>query len=379
MKNRIAKGYLLNTVVIAVLLIGFSVIKSAFGDSSSFKLTFAPSLWQCCYLIILAASLNLVLGFLGQLSLGHCGFMAIGAYTAALLSLACQRAGVFEGKTGPAFVLVLFGCILAAGILSAIVGLLVGIPVLRLKGDYLAIITLGFGMIIVNIINNLPFAGQEGLALGSASASLYKNGLGFGTAAKVTYIWVAIAVTVVCLTMMFMFIRSKYGRAIRAIRDDEIAASASGINTSYYKIFTFTFSAFFAGVTGALYACANATLSTSSFAFANGGILNSTFVVVMVVLGGMGSLTGSIVSAVIMFVVNYQIKNGVWVQSLPGFLAGIFAYPMLVYALILIAVIMFRPKGIFGTYEFSLLNLTRDIRKNSLTRALRKADKRGAK
>ena len=379
MKNRIVKGYLLNTAVIAVLLIAFALIKSDFGNSSSFKLTFAPSLWQCCYLIILAASLNLVLGFLGQLSLGHCGFMAIGAYAAALISLACQRAGVFDGKSGPAFVLVLFGCLLAAGVLSAIIGLLVGIPALRLKGDYLAIITLGFGMIIVNIINNLPFAGQEGLAQGSASASLYKNGLGFGTAAKVTYIWAAIAVTLACMIMMFMFIRSKYGRAIRAIRDDEIAASASGINTSYYKIFTFTYSAFFAGIAGALYACANATLSTSSFAFANGGILNSTFIVVMVVLGGMGSLTGSIISAVIMFVVNYQIKNGVWVQSLPGFLTGIFAYPMLVYALILIAVIMFRPKGIFGAYEFSLLNFFRDIKKNNARRVQLKADKKGAK
>ena len=307
MKNRIAKGYLLNTAVISIILIVFASVTTSYGSSSGFKLIFAPSLWQCSYLIILAASLNLVLGFLGQLSLGHCGFMAVGAYAAALISLACQRAGVFAEKSGIEFILVMFGCILAAGVLAAFIGLLVGIPALRLKGDYLAIITLGFGMIIVNIINNLPFAGQEGLEMGSASASLYKNGLGFGTAAKVNYLWVAVSVTLVCVTMMFMFVRSKYGRAIRAIRDDEIAASASGINTSYYKIFTFTFSAFFAGIAGALYTCANATLSTSSFAFSNGGILNSTFIVVMVVMGGMGSLTGSIVAAIIMFIVNYEI------------------------------------------------------------------------
>ena len=378
MKNRTAKGYIINAAVIALFIAGFAVIRASSGGSESFKLILVPSLWQCCYLIILAASLNLVLGFLGQLSLGHCGFMAIGAYAAALISLACERAGVFADKSGPAFVLVLIGCIIAAGLLAALVGLLVGIPALRLKGDYLAIITLGFGMIIVNIINNLPFAGQEGLASGSASASLYKNGLGFGTASKVTFVWVAIAVTLVCLVMMFMLVRSKYGRAIKAIRDDEIAASASGINTSYYKIFTFTYSAFFSGVAGALYACANATLSTSSFAFTNGGILNSTFIVVMVVLGGMGSLTGSIVSAVIMFFVNYEIKNGVWVKSLTGLLGGIFAYPMLVYAVILIVVIMFRPRGIFGTYEFSLLNLSRDIRESRAKRALRKADKKEA-
>ena len=377
MKNRTAKGYILNTVVIAAMLIGAFIIQKAFAGNQSFKLILVPSIWQCCYLIILAASLNLVLGFLGQLSLGHCGFMAIGAYAAALISLACQRAGVFTEAKGLTFVLVLVACIVIAGILAALVGLLVGIPALRLKGDYLAIITLGFGMIIVNIINNLPFAGQEGLANGSAAASLYKNGLGFGTASKVTYLMVALIVTLLCIIMMFMFIRSKYGRAIRAIRDDEIAASASGINTSYYKIFTFTYSAFFAGIAGALYACANATLSTSSFAFTNGGILNSTFVVVMVVLGGMGSLTGSTLAAIIMFFVNYQIKNGMWVKSLSGFLSGMFAFPMLVYAIILIIVIMFRPKGIFGTYEFSLINFRRDLQNRRAQRAMQKADRKG--
>ena len=120
-----------------------------------------------------------------------------------------------------------------------------------------------------------------------------------------------------------MFIRSKYGRAVRAIRDDEIAAAASGINTGYYKVLTFAFSAFFAGMAGALYACCNASLSTVSFSFTNGSILNSTFVVVMVVLGGMGSLTGSVVSAVIMFLLNYQIANGAWVDALPGFIRGV--------------------------------------------------------
>lgn len=377
-KNRTVQGYILNTLVIAILLIGFSFIKESFGKAGDFKLIIAPSIWQCCYLIILAASLNMTLGFLGQLSLGHCGFMAIGAYAAALISLAAERAGVFEEKSGIAFILVLAFCIIIAGLLAAIVGLLVGIPALRLKGDYLAIITLGFGMIIVNIINNLPFAGQEGLALGSAAASLYKNGLGFGTALKVTYIWVAVLVTLVCIVMMFMFVRSKYGRAIRAIRDDEIAASASGINTSYYKTFTFAYSAFFAGVAGALYACSNATLSTASFAFSNGGILNSTFVVVMVVLGGMGSLTGSIVAAIIMFFVNYQIKNGLWVKVLPLWLQNIFAFPMLVYAIVLIIVIMFRPKGIFGTYELSLRNFFFDLKKQRQARLLQKQNNKEA-
>ena len=378
-KNKTGFGYLLNTIVIILLFTAFQIITGIFGSHGSFKLVVVPCLWQCCYLIILAASLNLVLGFLGQLSLGHCGFMAIGAYTAALLSLACERAGLFEDKEGAVFILILFGCIIAAGILAALVGLLVGVPALRLKGDYLAIITLGFGMIIVNIINNLPFCGQDGLAQGSAAASLYKNGLGFGSTDKVAYIWVALLVTILCLTLMFMFIRSKYGRAIKAIRDDEIAASASGINTSYYKVFTFAYSAFFAGIAGALYACANATLSTSSFAITNGGILNSTFVVVMVVLGGMGSITGSVVAAVIMFLVNYQIKNGSWVTALPTSVQGIFEYPMLVYAIVLIVVILFRPKGIFGTYEFSLMNLRRDMKASLARKSAERAERKGAK
>ena len=378
-KNKTGFGYLLNTIVIILLFTAFQILTGVFGAEGPFKLVIVPCLWQCCYLIILAASLNLVLGFLGQLSLGHCGFMAIGAYTAALLSLACERAELFTKKEGAVFILILFGCIIAAGLLSALVGLLVGVPALRLKGDYLAIITLGFGMIIVNIINNLPFCGQDGLAQGSAAASLYKNGLGFGSKDKVAYIWVALLVTILCLTLMFMFIRSKYGRAIKAIRDDEIAASASGINTSYYKVFTFAYSAFFAGIAGALYACANATLSTSSFAFTNGGILNSTFVVVMVVLGGMGSITGSVVAAVIMFLVNYQIKNGSWVTALPASVQGIFEYPMLVYAIVLIVVILFRPKGIFGTYEFSLMNLRRDMKASLARKSAERAERKGAK
>lgn len=361
MKKAIRRGYAVNTIVLVAVYALCVVLSNVFADVSNFKLILVPSVWQCCYLIILAASLNLVLGFMGQLSLGHCGFMAIGAYTAALMSLAFQRAGVYDEKSGLAFILVLILCVICSGALAAVFGVLVGIPALRLKGDYLAIITLGFGLIIVNVINNLPFAGQNGLSEGVASSSLYQNGLGFGSTAKVTYLWVALAVTIICVVLMFMFIRSKYGRAVRAIRDDEIAASASGINTGYYKVLTFAFSAFFAGIAGALYACSNATLSTVSFSFTNGSILNSTFVVVMVVLGGMGSLTGSVVSAVIMFFLNYQIANGSWVSSLPGFIRGIFTYPMLVYAIVLIVIIMFRPKGIFGTYEFSLLRTPREF------------------
>ncbi len=336
-------------MVIAVLL--------SRSSSQAVKLKLIPCIWQCCYLIILAASLNLVLGYLGQLSLGHCGFMAVGAYTAALLSLAFQRAEFFTVKSDASFALVLVLSILAAGCVAALLGLLVGIPALRLKGDYLAIITLGFGMIIVNLINNLPFCGQQGLSMGSASSSLYANGLGFTNNEKMRFMWVAVLVVILSLVLMYAFVRSRYGRAIRAIRDNEIAASAAGLNVSYYKILTFVISAFFAGVTGALYACANSALATTTFAFTNGSILNSVFAVVMVVVGGMGSLTGSVFAAIGMFLLNYTIKNGSWVAALPGFLKQIFTYPMLVYSIALVVVIMFRPHGIMGTAEFSLYEL----------------------
>ncbi len=354
-KSETRTRYLVNFIAVVLLFVLSLVMSNAGGDT--LKLKVVPSIWQCCYLIIMAASLNLVLGFLGQLSLGHCGFMAVGAYTAALLSLAFQRAGFYDEKSGPAFLLVLLLSTLAAGILAALMGLLVGIPALRLKGDYLAIITLGFGMIIVNVINNLPFCGQQGLGQGSASSALYATGLGFSNDEKVQYLWVAVLVVILCMTAMLLFVRSKYGRAIRAIRDNEIAASTSGINVSYYKVLTFTISAFFAGVTGALYSCCNAALATTAFAFTNGSILNSVFIVVMVVVGGMGSMTGSVIAAVTLFLLNYTIKNGAWVSALPAFLQNVFTYPMLVYSIVLIIVILFRPRGIMGSREFALCDV----------------------
>lgn len=354
-EEKIALRYLVNGIVLAVLL-GISIYIS-FAGGDTLKLKVVPSVWQCCYLIIMAASLNLVLGFLGQLSLGHCGFMAVGAYASALISLAFQRAGVYDEKAGTAFAFVVIISVISAGLLAAVLGLVVGIPALRLKGDYLAIITLGFGMIIVNLINNIPFCGQQGLSQGAASASLYANGLGFSNDEKMKYMWIGILTVILCMTIMFMFVRSKYGRIIRAIRDNEIAASASGINVSFYKVMTFAFSAFFAGVAGALYSCCNSALATTSFAFTNGSILNSVFIVVMVVIGGMGSLTGSVVAAIGMFLLNYIIKNGTWVNTLPGFLKSVFTYPMLVYSIALIVVIMFRPRGILGSSEFALCDI----------------------
>ena len=169
--------------------------------------------------------------------------------------------------------------------------------------------------------------------------------------------WLVITVTVVCVAAMWLFISSKYGRAIKSIRDDEIAAAASGVNTTYYKILTFVISAFFAGLAGGLYATCFSSLATASFTFTSSSIWNSTFIVVLVVLGGMGSMTGSVIAAAAMYLLNYEIKNGAWVSAAPAFVQSLFAFPMLIYALVLMIVIIFKPRGLLGTYEFSFSRL----------------------
>ncbi len=361
-----------------VLLFAVVLLLGQVLPDNTYRRVLVPIIWQMCIFILLGTSLNLTLGYLGQLTLGHMGFAGIGAYTAALSSLALERAGVFEAsKAAPGqLILVVLGCCLLGAIFAGLLGLLVGIPALRLRGDYLAIVTLGFGLIVENVIANLPFAGGDGLASGTASSSLYANGLGLSTSLQAKYVWLVLGITVLCIALMCMFIRSKYGRAIEAIRDDEIAAAASGVNTTYYKILTFVISAFFAGLAGGLYATCFSSLTTASFTFTSASIWNSTFIVVIVVLGGMGSMTGSVLAAVAMYLLNYEIKNGAWVSALPSFVQSLFQFPMLIYALVLLVVIIFRPRGILGTYEFSLDRLLFDGRLAGKKKA--KARKGGA-
>lgn len=326
--------------------------------------------------IILATSLNVATGYLGQLPLGHAGFMAVGAYAGGIFMKAVPVQELLKsGNTGAAIPYILLALLISA-VVAGIFGILIGIPALRLRGDYLAIVTLGFGLIVENVIANLPFAGGDGLASGTASSSLYANGLGLPTSLQAKYVWLVLGITVLCIALMCTFIRSKYGRAIEAIRDDEIAAAASGVNTTYYKILTFVISAFFAGLAGGLYATCFSSLTTASFTFTSASIWNSTFIVVIVVLGGMGSMTGSVLAAVAMYLLNYEIKNGAWVSALPGFVQSLFQFPMLIYALVLLVVIIFRPRGILGTYEFSLDRLLFDGRLAGKKKA--KARKGGA-
>lgn len=287
-------------------------------------------LMVCCISIIMATSLNITVGYLGQLALGDCGFMAIGAYTAALLSKAMDASGILVG--GGLDTIRFLLAVLAGGILASLFGVLVGIPALRLRGDYLAIITLGFGEIIRVVIQNLKFAGGKGFAAGQAGQAL----IGIN---RIANLYVVFWVTVLCVSLLYTLMRSRFGRAITAIRDDDIAASASGLNTTFFKVFAFAVSAFFAGIAGGIFAHYIGSLNAASF-----GWLKSTEYVIMVVFGGMGSLTGSVVAATLLSI-------------LPEALRSFSDYRMLLYSVALVLIMIFKPTGLMGTYEFSLSRL----------------------
>lgn len=302
-----------------------------------------PLLWQTCFLIVAAISLNLVVGTMGQLSLGHCGFMAIGAYASALFSLWCQRKDLFVCKEGVWYLTIVLASLFVALMLTWIVGYLVAIPALRLKGDYLAIITLGFGLIIVNVINNLPFAGMEGLSLGSSSSVLYKNGLGFSNYLLCKWIFIPVISTGVVLYLINCLVDSPMGKNVKAICQDPIGAGACGIDVPKCKIEIFAMSAALTSVAGWLYACSMTTLTTSTFSFSNNGILSSSFLVAICVMGGLGSTKGVCISATAVSITNY-ILGQMGLNQLPGALGVIFSYPMLVYGILLMVFTLWNPK-----------------------------------
>ncbi|MCL2600069.1 MAG: branched-chain amino acid ABC transporter permease [Treponema sp.] len=267
---------------------------------------------------IMAMSVNMIVGITGQLSLGQAGFMAIGAYTCIF----------FHFDVG----LPLPIAAVCAVLFTAFMGFLIGFPVLKLSGDYLAIVTLGFGEIIRVVLNNLgPLTGGP-------------SGRQFNTImARIGYGWLAFAVTtgtlIVVLALLQNFLRSSYGRAIKACREDEIAANANGINIFRYKMLGFVISAFIAGVGGALFAMVQGFVVPDVAQF-----LRSIDFLIFVVLGGMGSMTGAILSAYVL-------------TSLQEFLRFLGDFRIIIYAVILILVMLFRPKGLLGTRELSFVGL----------------------
>lgn len=284
-----------------------------------------------CY-IALAVSLNLVVGLLGELSLGHAGFMSVGLFSGCLISV------LFSG-TLPLFIRLPLSMIIG-GLAAAVIGLVVGLPALRLKGDYLAIVTLGCGEIIKNIINNLeiktgPLAGVLAGALGLNTNTIYVS------KAKNLFPYAFILVILVVIVMMNIK-DSKHGRAIMAIRDNRIAAEATGINVTYYKLMVFILAAFFAGMAGVLYGHSLANIKATTFDYNM-----SIEILVIVVLGGMGSINGSVIAAIILRLLPEVLRSLpemlVWLpEGIKNGIMNIADKRMLIYSILLIVFMLIK-------------------------------------
>ena len=304
-KIKYSINYLLVLAILAAGLIMYF--------TGGLKMSYARLFTQIGFSVILAVSLNLVVGYLGELSLGHAGFMCIGAYVGGKFALSLTQAI-------PNKLIVLILAMLVGGLVSAVFGFVIGLPSLRLKGDYLAIVTLAFGEIVRNIFKNQKiFGGAMGLQTGAIQ---------YDSRQRPTLYIVTLVVALVMLVLIQNFIRSKHGRAVTAVRDNEIAAKAMGINVTFYKLFVFILAAFFAGIAGVIYSHYTATVLYSFFSYNY-----SIEILVMVVLGGMGSITGSIIAAVLVPIINYLLQNYV-----PAELA---ALRYLIYALVLIFIVVF--------------------------------------
>ncbi|HGQ9555582.1 TPA: branched-chain amino acid ABC transporter permease [Streptococcus pneumoniae] len=298
-----------NILWLLLLLAGYSLI-SVLVSVGVLNLFYVQILQQIGINIILSVGLNLIVGFSGQFSLGHAGFMAIGAYAAAIIGSKSPTYGAF------------FGAMLVGALLSGAVALLVGIPTLRLKGDYLAVATLGVSEIIRIFIIN-------GGSLTNGAAGIL--GIPNFTTWQMVYFFVVIT-TIATLN----FLRSPIGRSTLSVREDEIAADSVGVNTTKIKIIAFVFGAITASIAGSLQAGFIGSVVPKDYTF-----INSINVLIIVVFGGLGSITGAIVSAIVLGILNMLLQDVASVR-------------MIIYALALVLVMIFRPGGLLGTWELSL-------------------------
>ena len=298
--------HFINYIAVFIFTVIFSVMSlTGFLNSSDIYM-----LEKIAIAIILAVSLSMVVGFLGELSLGHAGFMCVGAYLGGKTSL------LLEPIVGNG-VLCLILSVIVGGLVSALFGIIIGLPALRLRGDYLAIVTLAFGEIVRSVFMN-------------SSDESFGGALGLNTPRydKYTLFIFAFVFVLICLVVVQNLIRSKHGRAITSIRDNEIAAKATGINVTKYKLIVFTISSFFAGIAGVLYSFSNYTVQSTKFSYNY-----SIEILVMVVLGGMGSINGAIISATLITFLDVQLQT-----ILTGDLAVL---QDLFYALILIILVIY--------------------------------------
>ncbi|MDV7763362.1 branched-chain amino acid ABC transporter permease [Peribacillus sp. CSMR9] len=298
-----SKGFWLS-IVLALIFFGIMQFTISNGMLNPFYIN---TLMFIGINIMLATSLHLIIGITGQFSIGHAGFLAVGAYASAVMTMKLELPFIMA--------------VLAGGIIAAVAGMVIGIPSLRLKGDYLAIATLGFGEIVRIILLNIEY-------VGGAS--------GMQVSHLTTWPWV-FACVMITIIVIRNFTNSTHGRACISVREDETAADSMGINTTYYKVVAFVIGAFFAGVAGSLYAHNFYIIQPSNF-----GFLKSFDILIFVVLGGLGSLSGSVLAAILLTIVTTFLQD----------------YPetrMIIYSLVLILMMIFRPQGLMGTREITAL------------------------
>jgi len=288
-----------------VLAVVFSIVMQFLIAGGTLNQFYVNTLFFIGINIILAVSLHLIIGITGQFSIGHAGFLAVGAYASAIMTM----------KLGMPFPVGL----LAGGIAAAVAGLIIGIPTLRLRGDYLAIATLGFGEIVRIVFLNIDY-------VGGAS--------GMTVTHLTTWPWL-IGCVLLTIIVIVNFTNSTHGRACISIRENEIAADAMGINTTYYKVAAFALGAFFAGVAGALYAHNFYIIQPSNF-----GFLKSFDILIFVVLGGLGSMSGAVIAAILLTIIS------TYLQSYPEL-------RMVIYSLVLVVMMLYRPQGLLGTKEIT--------------------------
>lgn len=308
--------YIITTVVLALIYVFliFLVNQGIIGDY------LLRLMKQIGIFLIAALGLNLILGFTGQFTMGHAAFMSIGAYGSAIMT---------KNFNMPFPIALLVGIIL-----SAILAALIGYPILRLKGDYLAICTLGFGEIVKVVIQNVDYVG------GARGIS--------GIPGKTSFLIVFICAAL-CYAILKNLIHSSKGRAIMSIREDEIAAEAMGINSTKYKMTAFIIGSSMAGLAGGLYAHFNSFIDPASFNFAK-----SIELITYVVLGGMGSLSGTVIGTTILIYLPEALRG----------LSDVFkTYRILIYAVLLVVMMIFRPQGILGTREISVANIVKFFKK----------------
>lgn len=303
MKNKQIDKQLIKNLALVVIV--FAVIEALlFGDLLTRQ--FRSLLIPVCINVILAVSLNLTTGFLGELTLGHAGFMSVGAYTGALITMNLNLPMIIEFPIA----------LIAGGLVAALFGVIIGVPVLRLRGDYLAIVTLAFGEIIKSIINAMKVTNG---AMGLSNIELHANYKHFA------FVFVLTVITIFAIKNM---VNSRQGRAVCSIRDNYIAAEAVGINVSKFKVLAFVVAAFFAGIAGVIYGHNVGTLKPTTFDYNK-----SIEILVIVVLGGMGSIRGSVIAAIILTI-------------LPEMLRSADEFRMFLYAVVLIAMMIFNSSQI---------------------------------